>query len=356
MIPQNYSKNNFGVSTSHFPLSSIDNIYRIIPYGFKLISSLLLKHIESTDNLFYEFHKISPSSYCTVYSYKIFYNFFVVYTGGQIFDLYLSTHISVEDFSLLRATSKNFITGISLQTQERILQNYSSSFKFWISYCFYCQSQKTNNLLLEYIMDLNNKGLSHKGIELLCEIGLSPSLTTFKKYIKKSIKEQHQIVYSKLKEPNRIFWIDNFSKFMKYSRIRQNGSAESLRWTAMGMIEFPSKDINLFRRENLDKPLLPKNPFKYFEEQDLNYLYNCGFELQIEYYFKKNNLYTIPPSVKKDDRKKFKFYPITLDSNDIGSNKGLHEIMKNLTVDYFTLEHFNILLVDQNIFWRLSKK
>src|SRR5690606_31552919 len=74
-------------------------------------------------------------------------------------------------------------------------------------------------------------------------------------------------------------------------------------------------------------------------------------------YFKLNDIYTIPPSVLKKDRVKYKFTPIDISKLDISSNDGLKNIVKNIVKDYFTdNNYYNIIIGDQNIYWRLCKK
>ena len=73
-------------------------------------------------------------------------------------------------------------------------------------------------------------------------------------------------------------------------------------------------------------------------------------------YSEQSNLWTVPLSVKKYDRVKFNFNPLTILSENIGSKIGLKNVVNYLSQKYFKNDRYNIVLCDTNIFWRLCKK
>ena len=172
---------------------------------------------------------------------------------------------------------------------------------------------------MDYIYDIHLKGLSQSGIKLLSKINWSPSKTTFYKHITTLCDDQTNILIEKMNSKNRIFWIDNFCKFMKFSKLKDTGGTKSYRWTVVGLLEH--KNVEVFVRTNLNKSLYSKKPLRYLNMAEINSVFS-NYKLDIDLYFMNNSIYTVPISVSKQDRVKYRFYPLKLEDVDIASNTG----------------------------------
>ena len=132
-----------------------------------------------------------------------------------------------------------------------------------------------------------------------------------------------------------------------------NGGTKNALWTAIGIISgnwnlTKTNFFHIFPRisstyYNLIQEQLQE--IRKYEKLRINNLYCIN-----------NNLWTIPLSVKIQDRFKFPFRPLSITEQNICSNDGLKTVIKNLSFRFFKSDKLNIVVCDTNIYWRLSKK
>jgi len=104
---------------------------------------------------------------------------------------------------------------------------------------------------------------------------------------------------------------------MKFSRLKSTGGTDNFRWTVIGMIEHP--DENIFVRTNRDIPIYAKKPIRYINMTEISSIFG-NYNLNIELYHQKNSIFTVPLTVLKPDKVKYRFYPLKLKDVDVSSN------------------------------------
>jgi len=223
----------------------------------------------------------------------------------------------------------------------------------WIIQINYHQTQKKTIKLMEFVFKLYSKGLSFGGINYLTKYGLSPCLKSFKNFLKSKSERFNREIVDQISVNHPIFWIDNFSKFYRRTKLLNTGGTTNSLWTAIGTI---SGEWNLSK--NTFFHLFPSSSIIYYNmvQQELQDIIKYE-NLSITYtYCERHNLWTIPLSVTIQDRFKFNFKPLSLTDDNICSNEGLKSVIKKLGLKFFKHNKWNIVLCDTNIFWRLCKK
>ena len=218
----------------------------------------------------------------------------------------------------------------------------------------YHQSQKNTQQLMPIIFKLYTKGLSFNCISYLTKYGMSPNLKSFKNYLNIISKSNITLLLSEIEVNHPIFWIDNYSKFYKHSKILNSGGTTNALWSAIGTI---TGFWNINKYDELFQ-LFPTISTTYYSlvQIQLNQIFSV-FKLKIDtIYSEINSLWTIPLSVKKLDRHKYIFKPLDLSCENIASNEGLKNVVKNLAYSYFKQNKWNIIVCDSNPYWRLNKK
>jgi len=308
------------------------------------------------DNILDYSNTIHKGIYCMlIFNFIITLVTIIVYTGGILFEYYLSMHLSQTYYNKI-LKDINELNFISRVLQKQIIDEYQKPFYFWIILSLYNISQKKSTLLLKWIYKLHSKGLSLTGIEWISTFNLSPVVNTFKNFLSSSNIIYKDSINSKISKLHPIFWIDNYSKYYKKSRLNHDGGFSSCLWTSVGI--FLDERINL-DRSTKDRTILPESvtQFNNIIEDNLKDILNySSLKFRQKPYSEMNNLWTVPLRVGKLDRVKYNFQPYTILPENISSNIGLKNVIKYLATKFFINDRYNIVLSDTNIFWRLCKK
>jgi len=107
---------------------------------------------------------------------------------------------------------------------------------------------------------LYSKGLSFTGIEWLNSFKILPTIKTFKSYLNITTNLQRTNINSTINLLYPIFWIDNYSKYHKRTRLLSGGGISSNLWSSIGI--YLDENINL-KREIFNIGLIPENAGQY---------------------------------------------------------------------------------------------
>ena len=99
----------------------------------------------------------------------------------------------------------------------------------------YSRSQKCGkHLVFNFSQQLKWCGLSLLGINYLHQQLLAPSVETFRTLVTNSIEQYKSEVISAANKYCGIFWLDNFSRFLKFSSLRKSPYG-NCNWTAFAI-------------------------------------------------------------------------------------------------------------------------
>jgi hypothetical protein len=285
-----------------------------------------------------------------------FINVFIVQQGGFLFEFYLSINMSLSHYKLFEFQIVNN-NSLSQQFQDIIYKKYQYSFYMWVIISLYNISQKNSILLLKWIYNLYSKGLSFNGIFELSKCKLSPNLKTFKNYLNTTSRNYQKTLNELVTTYHPIIWIDNYSKFYRRYCLKNSGGYSGALWTAIGVKI--DQNINLYRATTERVYLFPNNIGTFNEtikKELIDIINYSNLKIRERVYSEENELWTVPLSVKKEDRKKYKFLPYTLLDENISSNIGLKNVLRYICNRFFSTNKYNIVLCDTNIFWRILKR
>jgi len=187
-------------------------------------------------------------------------------------------------------------------------------------------------------------------------------------------------IYRAVQQRPHVRWMDNFSKFIaRQVPTTGNGIFSSCLWTGVAVFECDPNQDNMFDMQIKHRPdggLLPAMPDTLFKH---THRIVAGLKLILEdsrNYFDqslvlKYDVRSIPLKVNtklfpemadtvEDKRNTTAIvYPVQLIDNNIGSNQGLvtllRQLMEQLGMHDNTCTHYEILNVDENIYWRTMK-
>ena len=204
----------------------------------------------------------------------------IVKIGGILFEYWFklyhkkkySTIIKNDDFSLY---------------EDDILLKNKYKFISWLLFSFNQVSQKTLSLQKEFDHVSNIYSNSKKIQKMDFDKGLSGSIRTSQRFMKKKYLKLDYFNEGLFSNPANIIWIDNYSKFYKLSKPRYNynffiflffenfektkidlnifsiviGSLQSCQWTAIGIIK-STYPLNFSLDYKKECPSYPTIPFR----------------------------------------------------------------------------------------------
>ena len=173
-----------------------------------------------------------------------------------------------------------------------------------------------------------------------------------------------------------VLWYDNFSKIYRiHSPNTIKGVYHSCLWTGVALHKYNGPVLDMRCQIDDQGSTISVMPPDLFIEQDIvvnsiKYIMQQGFNYYDNSYCKKYNVNNIPLKAIIDDPEHIRrtantgtmnqVFPVRMIKHNIGSNKGLSLIMRELyeDLDMATSEgsiNYTCLNLDENIFWRVLK-
>lgn len=173
-----------------------------------------------------------------------------------------------------------------------------------------------------------------------------------------------------------LYWYDNFSKIYRIHVPSQGtGLYHSCLWTGVAIHAYQGPDIDMKCRLNPDQSVLSIMPPNLFDQQDvvinsIQYIMDEGGLYFDKSLCKKHTVNNIPLKIITNTEENIPFipesvgtmgqcFPLKMMKENIGSNRGLAIIMRELyekhEMHIDKCSKYVCLNVDENIFWRMLK-
>ena len=222
----------------------------------------------------------------------------------------------------------------------------------------------------------NYFGLSRDGIVIDSKYGFGVPLTNFDTYTKEYISKSNYNALEK-KQSAHVLWYDNFSKFHAHSvpTLRKDVFSSCL-WTGVTINEYIGPEVNMDVKFN-NNSVVPAMPVNILDQQATVHrwvmsMYGLGKEYYDESMVKKYNINNIPlkinlkrypnlkPHIATDINTMRYIHPEKLIQKNIGSNRGLNTILKDLEQEHKMhrpnqCKRYLALNLDENIYYRTLK-
>ena len=217
---------------------------------------------------------------------------------------------------------------------------------------------------------LRHKGLSRTGLDLVHDMNMTLSSRTFDTERKLYLIRTEATIKKVTEQPHTI-WFDNFSKsYANAMPTLEAGARTGCLWTGQGLHNYVGPAIDT--RKNT----YPGMPASLFAPSMISRLKSSMQAVDSEKYryfsrslCKKYNVNRVPlkPSVSYLDNPRLyevlsesrdgmvHFHPSAIIDENIGSNRGLMNILRNFQTERQNSEQLSFMTVDCNIFKRVLK-
>jgi len=260
---------------------------------------------------------------------------------------------------------------------SKILDQTALRFAGWLVYhTASCGTNGRKQLFFSTFVN-NYFGLSRKGIQIQHNMGFGVSLKMFDDHKQHHSISSQQQVQGKELQPH-VAWWDNFSKFHAHSIPTASKNVfSSCLWTGMTINEYvgPKVDDKVTYCPSFHVvPAMPDNICQERSVVDHKILacYNKGRRYYNNSMVKKFNIASVPLKIDVMANPKMKdmvdnpknagrlIHPHRLNSNNIGSNRGLTNILREYQEEHKMHLHgacttYKCINSDENIFYRMLK-
>jgi hypothetical protein len=289
---------------------------------------------------------------------------FLIYIvfNGQLFDHFIISQGSEKAIKAI--TNKMDEPNFQYSRVWRIFSDDLSSkikgrFFMWVISSCYQISQKSNYQMFLHTLFLYWRGISQRGINLMCKMGQAVSSVTFWRKRGDKLDEYVDSTRQITKDFLTFFWIDNFSK--QYIKTYLNkGSYISCNWTAMAVTKTSDLPIQYLP----DKPAHPSAD-NFMNEEVLNStVQEVNRAITEGTIYRANDEYHVPPLPPKTKKNEHNFsndvlsnfFPLHILSDNIASDIGLDTILSSQIFPLMNSERYSVMKVDINIYTRLLKR
>jgi hypothetical protein len=260
---------------------------------------------------------------------------------------------------------------------DKIMEKVMSVFIGWLL-TNVCQVGSFGRRQLFYLTFVSNYcGLSRNGITTNHKFGLAVSLTMYDEM--KQIHEHKASTGMALRsqQPN-VEWFDNFCKFQSHSipTLLKNTFSECL-WTGVTMNVYVGPPVDTSVQRDIANSVISAMPDSILQEQNgviqnINLLYPSLTDYLDRSLVHKFDVNSIPlkidiskfpeegPKIDTAKNNMTNIYPLRLIKTNIGSNRGLIEILRDYQDEHNmnrhgACTHYRTINVDENIYYRVLK-
>lgn len=229
---------------------------------------------------------------------------------------------------------------------EKDISPLLASYASFIWETLYKLSQKRNSMILRFSMMLQSRGVSLTTIDFLYNYRKTVCSRTLQRHEDDAILQKRNVIKSLVVRANIGFWFDNYSKFIRHSRLLK-GSYDTYSWTTVALLKYPDT-ISLDVIEG--QRVLPRAPFRI---EIIHKFVALGTDKLGEVSCPRANSMNTLHTRNITDY----FIPINVLDENPGSNDGLRNLLA-----YFAnwtsarRGKFAPFLVDINIYYRSVKR